>query len=270
MRRAAASWSIGSAIGSNRLRQAQMQTAIVSLFPDALEASLAMGVAGRARREGRFGCAVYNPRDYAEDARGTVDDRPFGGGPGMVMMVDPLRRAVRAAKTELPPESPVIFLTPQGERFDQGMARSLAALPGFLLVAARYEGVDERFVATEVDREISIGDYVLSGGELPALVVMDAVVRLLPGVLGNPHSTVAESHVDGLLDCPQYTRPAEDSAGEVPAVLLSGDHGAVDRWRRKQALHRTWNRRPELLLDRALDADDRALLRECIAGESGH
>ena len=246
-----------------------MQTAIVSLFPEAVESALAMGVAGRARRAGRFACAVHNPRDYAEDARGTVDDRPFGGGPGMVMMAAPLRRAVREAKAALPPAAPVIFLTPQGERFDQAMARTLAALPGFLLVAARYEGVDERFVATEVDRELSIGDYVLSGGELPALVVMDAVARLLPGVLGNPQSTTAESHVDGLLDCPQYTRPAEDPAGDVPDVLLSGNHAAVARWRRQQALRRTWERRPELLLDRELDAADRALLRECMAEESG-
>ena len=245
-----------------------METAIVSLFPDAVETALDMGVTGRARREGRFSCRVYNPRAYSDDARATVDDRPFGGGPGMVMMVPPLRGAVQAAKAALPPESPVIFLSPQGERFDQRLALEFAALPGFVLVAARYEGVDERFVASEVDREVSIGDYVLSGGELPALVVMDAVARLLPGALGNAESALRESHVDGTLDCPQYTRPAEDASGSVPSVLLSGDHAAVERWRRKEVLRRTWRRRPELLLERELAAVDRELLVEAIEDET--
>ena len=245
-----------------------METAIVSLFPDAVETALDMGVTGRARREGRFSCSVHNPRAYADDARATVDDRPFGGGPGMVMMVSPLRRAVHAAKAALPADTPVIFLSPQGERFDQRLALELAALPGFVLVAARYEGVDERFVASEVDREVSIGDYVLSGGELPALVVIDAVARLLPGALGNAESALRESHVDGTLDCPQYTRPAEDASGSVPSVLLSGDHAAVERWRRKEALRRTWRRRPELLLERELAAVDRELLAEAIKDET--
>ena len=245
-----------------------MKTAIISLFPDVVEESLAMGVTGRARREGRFSCRVYNPRTYADDARATVDDRPFGGGPGMVMMVPPLRRAVRTAKAALPAESPVIFLSPQGERFDQRLALELAALPGFVLVAARYKGVDERFVASEVDRELSIGDYVLSGGELAALVVIDAVARLLPGALGNAESALHESHVDGTLDCPQYTRPAEDASGSVPSVLLSGDHAAVARWRRKEALRRTWRRRPELLLEREIAAADRELLAEAIEDET--
>ena len=245
-----------------------METAIVSLFPDAVETALDMGVTGRARRDGRFSCRVYNPRAYADDARATVDDRPFGGGPGMVMMVPPLRGAVHAAKAALPADSPVLFLSPQGERFDQRLALELAALPGFVLVAARYEGVDERFVASEVDREVSIGDYVLSGGELPALVVIDAVARLLPGALGNAESALHESHVDGTLDCPQYTRPAEDASGSVPSVLLSGDHAAVERWRRKEALRRTWRRRPELLLERELAAADRELLAEAIEDET--
>lgn len=242
-----------------------MKTAVVSIFPEAIEAFLAVGVTGRAVRDERLACAILNPRDYAEDARGTIDDRPFGGGPGMVMTVGPLRRAVRHARTELPPGASVIFLTPQGERFDQRLAGELAALPALILVAARYEGVDERFVEREVDRELSIGDYVLSGGELAALVVLDAVARLLPGVLGNPDSLAMESHRDGLLDHPHYTRPEIDGERNVPAVLLSGDHGAVAAWRRRQALERTLQRRPSLLLDRQLDAADRASLIACIA-----
>ena len=241
-----------------------MQTAVVSLFPDLIETALAVGVTGRAVRDGRLDCRLVNPRSYASDARCTVDDRPFGGGPGMVMMVAPLRRAVAAAKEQLPADSPVIFLTPQGARFDQKMAQELASLPAFLLVAARYEGVDERFVDNDVAREVSIGDYVLSGGELAALVVLDAVTRLLPGVLGNPQSAVDESHVDGLLDCPQYTRPEIADGRRVPSVLLSGDHGAIAAWRRREALRRTWQRRPRLLLDRNLDATDRALLAASI------
>ena len=241
-----------------------MEVALVSLFPQMIETALAVGVTGRALSDGRLVVLVHNPRDYATDARRTVDDRPFGGGPGMVMKVGPLRRATRAAKAALPSGSPVIFLTPQGERFDQDVAGQLAALPGFALVAARYEGVDERFIDGEVERELSIGDYVLSGGEPAALVVLDAVARLLPGVLGNPASAAAESHVDGLLDYPHYTRPEFDGERRVPPVLLSGDHGAVARWRRREALRRTWLRRPDLLLDRHLDAADRALLAESI------
>ena len=240
------------------------RTAVVGLFPDLVEAFLEVGVIGRAVREKRFSCTHFNPRDYAADARKTVDDRPFGGGPGMVMMIDPLRRAVRAARRTLSDGAPVLLLSPQGERFDQAMARELAASPGFALVAGRYEGVDERFAANEVDGELSLGDYVLSGGELAALVVLDVVTRLLPGVVGNPDSVVAESHVDGLLDYPHYTRPEVDGESRVPAVLLSGDHGAVDRWRRREALGRTWRRRPDLLLDRELGDSDRQLLASYI------
>ena len=244
-----------------------LQTAVVSLFPELIETARSFGILGRALRDGHFACRTHNPRDYADDARRTVDDRPFGGGPGMVMTVEPLRRAVRAAKAELPTDAPAIFLTPQGERFDQRVAEELASLPAFALVAARYEGVDERFVQAEVERELSIGDYVLAGGELAALVVLDAVVRLLPGALGNPESAAAESHMDGLLDWPHYTRPEVDGERRVPAVLLSGDHGAIATWRRREALARTWQRRPGMLLDRNLTATDRALLAESI-GES--
>ena len=244
-----------------------MQVAVVSLFPALVEAALGVGVLGRAARGDQLACRHVNPRDFAEDARKTVDDRPFGGGPGMVMMAAPLAKAVADARSGLPARSPVIYLTPQGEPFSQRIAGEFAALPGFVLVAGRYEGVDERFVDSAVDRELSIGDYVLSGGELAALVVLDAVVRLLPGVLGNPQSAAADSHVDGLLDCPHYTRPEVQGEARVPGVLLSGDHGAVAAWRRREALRRTWQRRPSLLLDRPLDPEDRAHLAACLAEE---
>lgn len=241
-----------------------MQTAVVTLFPDVIESASAAGVTGRALRDVKLRCATVNPRDFTDDARSTVDDRPFGGGPGMVMMVDPLKRALGAAKALVPESAPVIFLTPQGERFDQRVAYELASLPGFVLVAARYEGVDERFVGTQVDRELSIGDFVLSGGELAALVVLDAVARMLPGVLGNPDSAASDSYMDDLLDCPHYTRPEVVDGVSAPSVLLSGDHGAVADWRRREALGRTWQRRPEMLLDRELNAADRTLLADYI------
>ena len=190
-----------------------MKTAIVTLFPELVDGFLTTGVLGRAVRDGRLECARFNPRNYAHDARKTVDDRPFGGGAGMVMMVEPLGEAVSAARSAVPEGAPVVFLSPQGERFDHRIAAELAALEGFVLVAARYEGVDERFVERHVDRELSIGDYVLSGGELAALVVLDSAVRLLPGVVGNPDSITRESHVDGLLDYPQYTRPRDAHDG---------------------------------------------------------
>ena len=244
-----------------------MHAAVVSLFPELVAMSLDVGVTARAMRSGLLSCELINPRDYASDERNSVDDRPFGGGPGMVMMFEPLRCATEEAKAELPAHSPVIGLSPQGERFDQRLAEELAALPGFVLVAARYEGVDERFLASEVDRELSIGDYVLTGGELAAMVVIDAVTRLLPGALGNPQSALAESYEGGLLDWPQYTRPDVAGGVAVPPVLLSGDHGAVARWRRQEALRRTWQRRPDLLLERPLDAADRKLLADCLAEE---
>ncbi len=245
-------------------------TALVGLFPELADAFLKVGVIGRATRDKRLAYSHFNPRAYATDARRTVDDRPFGGGPGMVMMVEPLRAAVREAQKAVPHDSPVVLLSPQGRQFDQRLAKELATLPGLVLVAARYEGVDERFAA-DVDLEVSIGDYVLSGGELAALVVLDAVARLLPGVLGNPDSVVAESHMDGLLDYPQYTRPEMDGDNRVPKVLLSGDHAAVASWRRREALGRTWRRRPGALLDRDLNADDRELLASYIgASHASH
>lgn len=246
---------------------ATYHAALVGLFPDLARAFLDVGVIGRAVREERLAFAHFNPRDYATDARKTVDDRPFGGGPGMVMMVEPLRHAVRDARQAVPEGAPVVLLSPQGKRFDQSLAGELARLPGVVLVAARYEGVDERFTESEVDCELSIGDYVITGGELAAFVVLDAVARLVPGVLGNPDSAIDESHVDGLLDYPHYTRPEIDGANRAPGVLVSGNHAAVAAWRRREALGRTWDRRPGALLDRDLSAVDRELLGSYI-GES--
>jgi len=205
-----------------------------------------------------------DPRDQTRDKHRTVDDRPYGGGPGMVMKVEPLRDAIRAAKAD-GPQRPVVYLSPQGRVFDQAEAARLAAGPGMILVAGRYEGVDERFVETEVDLELSIGDFVLSGGELAALCVIDACARLVPGVLGDAESAVAESFVAGLLDHPHYTRPEDEAGRKVPEVLLSGDHAQVARWRLKQALGRTWLRRPDLIARRALSETERQLLEEFLA-----
>ena len=242
-----------------------MRAAVVTIFPEVIRAAMAEGVVARTVREGRLDIDLVNPRDHADDRRRNVDDRPFGGGPGMVMLAAPLESAVEAARENLPASAPVILLSPQGEPFRQQTATELAASDGFVLVAGRYEGIDERFVEAQVDRELSIGDYVLSGGELPALVVIDAVARLLPGALGNPDSTIDESHMDGLLDWPHYTRPEIHAGRRTPSVLLSGNHGQVANWRRREALGRTWQRRPELLLDRDLSRRDRELLADYIA-----
>ncbi len=242
-----------------------MRASVVTIFPEVIRAAMAEGVVARAVREGRLDIDLVNPRDHADDRRRNVDDRPFGGGPGMVMLAAPLESAVAAARKYLPPSAQVILLSPQGEPFRQRTATELAASAGFVLVAGRYEGIDERFVEANVDREMSIGDYVLSGGELPALVVIDAVARLLPGALGNPDSVIDESHVDGLLDWPHYTRPEIHEGRRTPSVLLSGNHAEVARWRRREALGRTWRRRPELLLDRDLSSRDRELLADYIA-----
>jgi tRNA (guanine37-N1)-methyltransferase len=211
---------------------------------------------------------TWNPRDFADDAHRTVDDRPYGGGPGMVMMVEPLRRAIDAAR-KAAPGAPVAYLSPQGRRLDQQVAAELAQRGSMILLAGRYEGVDERLIQSDVDEEWSIGDYVLSGGELPAMVLMDTVVRLLPGVLGHADSAEQDSFVDGLLDFPHYTRPEEIGGQRVPAVLLSGDHEQIRRWRLKQALGRTWLRRPDLLEGRALSDEEKVLLDEYRRAERG-
>jgi len=222
-----------------------MQIALVSVFPEMVAPVRDFGVTGRAVRDRTLDIQTIDPRDYTTDRHRSVDDRPYGGGPGMVMRPEPLAQAIAEGRRVT--GGPVIFLTPQGRRFDDDQARELARKPGLVLVAGRYEGVDERVVESEVDLELSIGDYVLSGGELAALVVMDAVARFLPGVLGHDESAQQDSFADGLLDCPHYTRPEMFQGRRVPEVLLSGDHAAIRAWRRQQALERTERRRPDLV-----------------------
>ncbi|MHB8404175.1 MAG: tRNA (guanosine(37)-N1)-methyltransferase TrmD [Gammaproteobacteria bacterium] len=241
-----------------------MAIQVVTLFPEMLDALLAFGVTGRAVQRGLLKVQGWNPRDYTTDRHRSVDDRPFGGGPGMVMKVEPLRAAIRAARAAAGPQARVIFLSPQGQRFEQQDAQRLAASAAAVLVAGRYEGVDERVIETEVDEELSIGDYVLSGGELAALVIIDALARLLPGALNDAESAAEDSFMHGLLDYPHYTRPEEVDGRRVPPVLMSGDHAAIRRWRRQQTLGRTWLRRPELLEKLELSADERSWLDEFI------
>jgi tRNA (guanine37-N1)-methyltransferase len=235
---------------------------VVTLFPDFIADALKVGVIGRAVQGGQVEVGAVNPREFAQDPHRTVDDRPYGGGPGMVMKVEPLRTALHSARAKAPADSRVIYLGAEGVPLTQARAAQLATLPGLVLLAGRYEGVDERLLATEVNETISIGDYVLSGGELAALVLIDAVVRLIPGVLGDAQSADQDSFVQGLLDWPHYTRPEEIDAMRVPSVLLSGDHAAIARWRSKQALGRTWLRRPELLAQRELTKEQQTLLQE--------
>ena len=239
-----------------------MRIAVVSLFPGMLRDALTHGIVGRALERGLLEVQCFDPRDYAPDVHRTVDDRPYGGGPGMVLKVEPLRTAVRAAVASLPAGSVRVYLGADGRRFEQSMARAASAWPGLVLVAGRYEGVDERFIEAEIDEQWAIGDYVLTGGELPALVVIDAIGRLLPGALGSAESAVQESYTDGLVDWPHYTRPLSLDGRAVPAVLASGDHAAIGRWRLQQALGRTWLRRPELLERRGMNGEERALLEE--------
>ncbi len=241
---------------------------VVTLFPDLVRAVVGSGVTGRAAEAGLLELVTWNPRDYAPDRHRTVDDRPYGGGPGMVMLFAPLREAIRAARAEAPAGSRVAYLSPQGRRLDQAGIEALAARPGLILVAGRYEGIDERLVDAEIDEEWSLGDFVLSGGELAAMAVVDAVTRLIPGALGDADSAEQDSFVDGLLDCPHYTRPEVPDGRTVPAVLLSGDHAAIARWRSKQALGRTWLRRPDLLDRVALDEEQQRLLEEFIAEQA--
>jgi tRNA (guanine37-N1)-methyltransferase len=239
-----------------------MQIVVISLFPEMIRDAAAYGVTGRALEKAGVSLVCATPRDYTTDRYQTVDDRPYGGGPGMVLKVEPMAAAIREAKGQLLDGSRVIFLTPQGRKFDQAVARELATLPGMILVAGRYEGFDERLLDAFADDELSLGDFVLSGGELAATVVMDAVIRLLPGVLGDDMSAQQDSFSDGLLDCPHYTRPEEIEGMRVPPVLLEGNHAAIRRWRLKEALGRTWQRRPELLDRRALSAEEAQLLDE--------
>lgn len=241
-----------------------MRIDVVTLFPEMVDTLLGFGVTGRAVKRGLLTVQSWNPREYTTDKHRTVDDRPFGGGPGMVMKVEPLRAAITAAREAAGGSARVIYLSPQGRRMDQQTVQRLNARSALVLVAGRYEGVDERVIETEVDEELSIGDYVLSGGELPALVLIDALARLIPGALNDADSAAEDSFMNGLLDYPHYTRPESLDDMRVPDVLLSGDHAAIRRWRHKQALGRTWLRRPDLLEKLELSAEDKLLLDEFI------
>lgn len=241
-----------------------MKISVVSLFPEMFRAVTEYGITGRAVREGILDISLVNPRDLATDRHRNVDDRPYGGGPGMVMMVEPLRSAIEQARSQIPSPGRVIYLSPQGRRLDQAGLAELAGCSGLVMICGRYEGVDERVLQAEVDEEWSIGDYVLSGGELGAMVLIDGITRLLPGALGHQDSAALDSFSDGLLDYPHYTRPESWNGCDVPEVLLSGDHAAISRWRRKQALGRTWLRRPELLDPLGLDEEGKKLLQEFI------
>jgi tRNA (guanine37-N1)-methyltransferase len=239
---------------------------VVTLFPRMLDAIVAWGITGRAREKRCYDVVAWNPRDFTADAYRTIDDRPYGGGPGMVMLAEPLEKAIAAARQRQlscgVSNSCVAYLSPQGQLLDHDLVCELTALEGVVLVAGRYEGVDERFIERCVDVEISIGDYVLSGGELPAMVLMDCIIRRLPGALGDPESVVQESFVRGMLDCPHYTRPETYQGVRVPEVLLSGNHALIERWRLKQALGRTWQRRADLLAEIELTQAEQGLLDE--------
>lgn len=246
-----------------QVTDAPFRVRVVTLFPELIAYAARVGVVGRAERAGRFALETIDPRDFATDRHRRVDDAPFGGGPGMVLKADVLGRAIAAARAG-PPSLPVAALTARGTPLTQALAAELAAGPGCTLVCGRYEGFDERTLETAVDLEISVGDFVVSGGEIPALLVLDAMVRLLPGALGNVASAGEESFAEGLVEYPQFTRPRSLAEDEVPATLLSGDHAAIARWRRRAALGRTWLLRPDLIDPAALSAADAELLEEFI------
>ena len=237
-----------------------MRVDVVSLFPEFVAQCAGFGVVGRAQERGLLALHGWNPRDYATGNYRRVDDRPFGGGPGMVMLIDPLRDCLAAVRAADPAPARVVYLSPQGQRLDQAKVRELAGHARLALLCGHYEGIDERLVQAEVDEELSIGDYVLSGGELAAAVVVDAIARLQEGALNDAESAAQDSFEGGLLDCPHFTRPVEHPLGRVPEVLLSGNHADIARWRRQQALGRTWLRRPDLLDEAALSPADRRLL----------
>ncbi len=241
-----------------------MRFDVVTLFPEMVIAAAGCGVTGRAIERDIVSLSAWNPRDYTHDRHRTVDDRPYGGGPGMVMKYQPLHDAVVAAKQADSATAKVVYLSPQGKPITQALLAEASKAEQIILVAGRYEGIDERFVEQDCDEEWSIGDYVISGGELAALVVIDAVTRLLPGVLGDEDSAQQDSHSDGLLDCPHFTRPEQIAGYSVPEVLLGGNHADIGRWRMKQALGRTWKRRPDLLKKKILSAEQEQLLREFI------
>ena len=241
-----------------------MKLGAVSLFPDMFRALTEVGVTGRAFQQGLVSFHGWNPRDFTHDRHRTVDDRPYGGGPGMLMKVQPLRDAIHAARREAGPQAKVLYMSPQGRRVDQAAVRQMAQQESLIFVCGRYEGIDERIIETEIDEEWSLGDFVLSGGELAAMAIMDAVIRLIPGVLGHDLSAAQDSFESGLLDCPHYTRPEDFEGRLVPPVLLQGHHEQVRRWRLKQSLGRTWLRRPDLLAKLELGQEQQLLLAEFI------
>lgn len=236
----------------------------VSLFPEMFRAVSEVGVTGKAFQKGLASLKCWNPRDFTHDKHRTVDDRPYGGGPGMLMKVQPLRDAIRAAKAEAGPDARVLYMSPQGRRVDQAALRELAQRKSLIFVCGRYEGIDERIIETEVDEEWSLGDFVLTGGELAAMVMIDGLLRFVPGVLGHELSAEQDSFESGLLDCPHYTRPENFEGRLVPSVLLQGHHEQVRRWRLKQSLGRTWLRRPDLLAKSELSQEQQELLAEFI------
>lgn len=241
-----------------------MRFDVITLFPEMVHGAVGYGVTGRALAQGIVDLKLWNPREFTRDRHRTVDDRPFGGGPGMVMKVEPLRDAIRAARFDAPQPTKTVYLSPQGRLLDQRAIVRLAEGQRLILVAGRYEGIDERLIESEIDEEWSIGDYVISGGELAVLVLFDAVVRLLPGVLGHSESAVQDSHMAGLLDCPHFTRPEEVDGRRVPEVLQSGNHAEIRRWRLKQSLGRTWSRRPDLWEKLELDSEKEELFEEFV------
>jgi tRNA (guanine37-N1)-methyltransferase len=258
---------MGLGILTEMLTQQVMRFCVVTLFPEMFEAVASYGITGRAVSRGLVELHCINPRDFTDDRHQTVDGRPYGGGPGMVMMAGPLSYATAAAKNWLISRKAdagsirVIYMSPQGKPLSHSGVMQLKTLENLVLIAGRYEGVDERFIEAEVDEEWSIGDYVLSGGELPAMVMIDALTRMLPGALGDAESATQDSFVSGLLDCPHYTRPEEYANRRVPSVLLSGDHKRIERWRLQQSLGRTAERRPELLQSIQLDSVSNELLQ---------
>ncbi|CAM3503531.1 tRNA (guanine-N(1)-)-methyltransferase [Vibrio aerogenes CECT 7868] len=241
-----------------------MWVGVISLFPEMFRSVTDFGVTGQAVSKGLLSVEVWNPRDFTCDKHRTVDDKPYGGGPGMLMMVQPLRDAIRAAKTAAPEKAKVIYLSPQGRKLDQRGVEELATNEHLILICGRYEGVDERVIESEVDEEWSVGDFVMTGGELPAMTLIDSVSRFVPGVLGDFASAEEDSFVNGLLDCPHYTRPEILDGASIPSVLKSGNHRNIRRWRLKQSLGRTWLRRPELLENLALTDEQEQLLVEFI------
>ena len=246
-----------------------MRIEVVTLFPELIQQALRFGVLGRAVERGLLSVQCEDPRAHTADVHRTVDDRPYGGGPGMVLKPEPISKAIDAAAARQSAGSPRIYMSAQGVPFTQALASELSKLPGLTLVAGRYAGLDERVIESRIDREVSVGDYVLSGGEFPALVIIDAVARLIPGVLGDERSAVEESFDDGLLDWPHYTRPVEFEGRTVPEVLQGGHHADIQRWRLKQAVARTWLRRPDLIARGELPADAAKLLDEFLAEREG-